>query len=216
MYLVLLGPPGAGKGTQATRLADALGIPKVSTGDILREAVSENTSLGKTAHGYMKSGKLVPDEIVSGIVRERLAESDMQRGFILDGYPRTAAQARDLEDSLVRLGMGPLRVISLDVPESEVIKRLSGRRVCSGCGATYHVLFDPPRKEGRCNQCGGRLELREDDREETVRERLAVYLKETEPLMEFYRDRSILTGVSGQGSPEEVHQRLMDTVRDQT
>lgn len=216
MYLVLLGPPGAGKGTQAARLSEALGIPKVSTGDILREAVSQGSSLGRKAHGHMKSGGLVPDEIVSGIVRERLAADDMKEGFILDGYPRTTVQAESLEAALEQLGMGPLVVVSLHVAESQLVERLSGRRVCVDCGETYHLVYDPPDEELSCDRCGGGLQQREDDRKETVLNRLAVYQRQTEPLLSFYRERGVLKEVDGQGSPEEVLSRLLRAVNRET
>jgi len=186
MQLVLLGPPGAGKGTQAVRLAEQLGIPHVSTGDMFRAAVKDGTELGRKANEYMEAGALVPDEITIGIVRERLSTSECRPGFILDGFPRTLPQAEALSDVLDELELELDAVLYLELDDSVVVHRITGRRVCRGCGATYHVDFDPPDREGVCNECGGELYQRDDDAEETVRERLRVYKEQTAPLIDYY------------------------------
>lgn len=212
MYLVLIGPPGSGKGTQAKRLAEHLGFVHLSTGDILREAVKEGTPLGLEAKKYMEEGKLVPDELVIGIVRERLKSPDCERGVIFDGFPRTLSQAEALDRILGELGRGLGRVVEIEVSDEEVIRRLTGRRTCRNCGTMYHVVFDPPKAEGVCDKCGGPLYQREDDKEEVIRERLKVYRKDTEPLVTYYEDKGILLKVNGEGPIEEVQQRLLEAV----
>jgi adenylate kinase len=197
MKLILLGPPGAGKGTQAVRLVAHFGIPQISTGDILRKAVKDGTDLGKLAKSYMDQGALVPDEVVIGIIRDRIVQSDCDKGYILDGFPRTMAQAEALDEMLKNLGTGVDHVVNIALDDEEIIKRLTGRRTCSQCGAGYHILFDPPKKEGVCDQCGGALIQRDDDKEETVRERLRVYREQTEPLIEYYQKKGILYNVDG-------------------
>lgn len=209
MRMVLLGPPGSGKGTQAQLLAQRLGVPQVSTGDILRAAVREGTPLGLRAKGYMDRGELVPDELVVELVRERLQRPDCAGGFILDGFPRTVAQAEALEDALREQGRALQAVVYLRVDDQEVVRRISGRRSCERCGAVYHVLYDPPREDGRCDRCGGRLYQRDDDREETVRARLRVYEANTAPLVERYRAQGLLREVAGQGTPQEVLGRVL-------
>ncbi|PYM06364.1 MAG: adenylate kinase [Candidatus Rokuibacteriota bacterium] len=206
--LVFLGPPGAGKGTQARALAAELGVPQVATGDMLREAVAAKTPLGLLAKRYMDSGALVPDEVVIGLIAARLAEPDARSGFILDGFPRTVPQAEGLERLLKDLGQSIDRVIVFDVGEGELLRRLTGRRVCPKCGAAFHLVFASPKADGRCDQCGSALIQREDDREETVRTRLAVYARETAPLLDHYRDRHLLSAVSGEGEIQAVRRAI--------
>jgi adenylate kinase len=202
--LIFLGPPGAGKGTQARTLAAEEGIPQIATGDMLREAVARGTRLGLEAKSYMDRGALVPDEVVVGLVAERLDRNDARKGFILDGFPRTVAQAEALERLIKDRDLAVERVIFFEVSESELLRRLTGRRVCRGCGATYHLAFSPPKKAGRCDQCEGELYQREDDGEATVRRRLAVYAEQTSPLLDYYRSRGLLVEVPGEGSPDEI------------
>ena len=204
MRLIFLGPPGAGKGTQARTLAAEEGIPQIATGDMLREAVARGTRLGLEAKSYMDRGALVPDEVVVGLVAERLDRNDAKKGFILDGFPRTVAQAEALERLIKDRDLAVERVIFFEVSESELLRRLTGRRVCRGCGATYHLAFSPPKKAGRCDQCEGELYQREDDGEATVRRRLAVYAEQTSPLLDYYRSRGLLVEVPGEGSPDEI------------
>ena len=194
MKLILLGAPGAGKGTQAEILCDKLNIPTISTGNILRAAVKDGTPMGLKAKSYMDAGALVPDEVIIGIVKERLAQPDCANGFILDGMPRTIAQAEALE----QMGVAIDKVVDLEVADEVIMRRLSGRRVCSACGASYHVEFKPSREPDRCDRCGGPLIVRKDDEPATVRDRLAAYHEQTEPLVEFYRQRGKLVVVEGQ------------------
>lgn len=209
--LILLGPPGAGKGTQASRLRDDYEIPQVSTGDMLREARRQGTELGEKAAEYMDAGELVPDEVVVGIVEERLERPDAEDGFILDGFPRTREQAESLE----RMGVEIDAVLSLAVPEDEVVRRLSGRLNCPECGAAFHEEFDPPSEDNVCDECGhDGLVTREDDRPEVVRERLQEYRDNTKPLEEFYRERGLLEEVDGEGTPDEVAARLEDIIEE--
>ncbi|HMK91787.1 MAG TPA: adenylate kinase [Thermoleophilia bacterium] len=206
LNLVLLGAPGSGKGTQAERIAPAFGLPHISTGDILRAAVKAGTELGATAKRFMDSGELVPDEVVIGIIRERLAEPDAARGFMLDGFPRTLEQARALDEMLDQAGRGLTMVLLIDVPEEELVQRLAGRRACRDCGKGYNVVFDPPKVEGVCDVCGGELFQRDDDNEDTVRNRLAVYRAQTEPLIGYYRGKGVLESVFGGGrTPDQVY-----------
>lgn len=202
--LMLLGPPGAGKGTQAHQLVDRYGIPQVSTGDMLRAARRKGTELGEEAGSYMDAGELVPDEVVIGIVEERLSEPDAEDGFILDGFPRTRQQA----EALAEMGVELESVLSLEVSEEEVVRRLSGRLNCPGCGAAFHEEFDPPAEEGTCDQCGGELMKREDDRPEAIRERLNSYTEQTEPLKEYYEEKDLLERIDGEGTPDEVAARI--------
>jgi adenylate kinase len=205
LNVVLLGAPGAGKGTQAERIVAQFGLPHISTGEILRAAVAAGTELGTTAQKFMQAGDLVPDEVVVGIIRERLAEPDAARGFLLDGFPRTLEQAAALDDMLAAAGRGLTHVVVLEVPEAELIERLSGRRMCRDCGKGYHIVFDPPKKEGVCDVCGGELYQRADDNEETVRNRLVVYGKQTEPLVDYYTGKGLVCTVYGGGRmPDEV------------
>jgi adenylate kinase len=213
MKIVLLGPPGSGKGTQGDHLVDRCEIPRYATGDMLREAVRRDTPLGREAKRYMDDGELVPDQVVLGLVREVLASPTAESGFILDGFPRTLAQARGLEAILDERGMSLDAVIYLDVPEDELVRRLSGRRVCTACGAVYNVYTDAPSVAGQCDRCGKRLEIREDDKEETVRNRLRVYRESTEPVLEWYRGRSTsMLELKATGSVAEVRDRLLSAL----
>ena len=200
--LVMLGPPGAGKGTQALQLARQRDIPHISTGDILREAVQAGTELGRQAKAVMDAGRLVSDDLMVPIVRARLARPDAQRGFLLDGFPRTVPQARALDEMLH--GRDPLIVVDLAVADEELVRRLSRRRVCGQCGATVGASQSQAEPQTRCDRCGGALVLRADDREEVVRERLAVYRRDTKPLVDFYRDRPTFRAVDGQQAPDAV------------
>ncbi len=203
--IVLLGAPGSGKGTQAERIVPAFILPHVSTGDMLRAAVRGGTELGVAAKRYMDAGDLVPDEVVIGIIRERLAQGDTTAGFMLDGFPRTLEQAAALDDMLAGAGRALRLVLLVDVPEEELVQRLAGRRACRTCGRGYNVVFDPPRVEDVCDVCGGDLFQRDDDNEATVRNRLAVYRRQTEPLVEYYRAKGILSTVHGGGrTPDQV------------
>lgn len=213
MRLVLVGPPGAGKGTQAEFIAAHLSVPKISTGDILRANVADGTELGREAKGYMDSGELVPDQVVINMVRDRLAEPDAEDGFLLDGFPRTVPQAQELDKMLADLGTGLDLVLELVVEEEEVIRRLSGRRNCRGCTKIWHVEFDPTTVDGVCDRCGGELFQRDDDREETIRHRLEVYQEQTAPLASFYADEGILVGIDATGPVEEVTERALAALR---
>lgn len=205
MRVIFLGPPGAGKGTQARMLAVGWGIPHIATGDMLREAVANETRLGLEAKVYMDRGDLVPDEVVIGAVAERLEQPDARRrGFLLDGFPRTVAQAEALESLLKDRGLELDRVIFFQVSPEELVRRLSGRRVCKRCASNFHALSAPPKVEGVCDRCGGELYQREDDREATVRDRLRIYGKRTSPLLDYYRNRSLLLPVAGEGTLEAV------------
>ncbi|MDF1580437.1 MAG: adenylate kinase [Desulfuromonadales bacterium] len=208
MKLILLGPPGAGKGTQAKILTDRYNIPQISTGDILRAAVKDKTAMGIKAKEFMDSGALVPDEVVVGIVSDRLLDPDCTAGFILDGFPRTVPQAEALAATLSRMGRDLDKVISLEVDPEALVERLTGRRTCRECGAGYHISFDPPQKDGVCNLCGGELFHRDDDNEETIRKRLDVYLQQTAPLISFYERAGILSSLDGLRSIAEVEQEI--------
>ncbi len=208
MRLLLLGPPGAGKGTQAKLLVERLGIPQISTGDMLRAAAKAGTPLGQEAKQYMDRGALVPDEVINQLVRERVQQPDCARGYILDGYPRTVAQAKSLREMLLALGLAVDHVLSLEVPVGELVERLAGRRTCRSCGAMYHVHFSPSKADGRCDACGGATYQRDDDREETVRRRLTVYAEQTAPLVSFYEARGLLRRVAGTGEIAEIFQRI--------
>lgn len=202
--IILLGAPGSGKGTQAKKLTGAFAIPQISTGDMLREAVREGTDLGGQAKTHMDQGGLVPDEVVIGIVKERLQAPDCAEGFILDGFPRTIPQAQALDRVVKELGKEITAVLSLEVDEEEIMERLSGRRTCAGCGAMYHVRFNPPKQEGRCDKCGGALLQRDDDREETIRTRLVNYRKSTEPLIAYYRGVGKVHAVKASGNIDTI------------
>ncbi len=204
--LIILGPPGSGKGTQADMLSVKYDIPHISTGDILRAAIKEGTELGKKAEGYVRSGALVPDEIVIGIIKDRL-KNPSQKGFILDGFPRTIAQAEALDDTLNELELE--MVIELEVSDEEIIKRISGRRLCRRCSASYHLIYSPPKEEGVCDKCGGELYQRDDDKEETIKRRLKVYTAQTKPLIEYYERRGKLKKVDGEPSIPEVQKAIL-------
>ena len=212
MRVAFLGPPGAGKGTQARELAREWGVPQIATGDMLREAVAAKTPLGLEAKRYMDQGALVPDEVVVGATAERLAAPDAARGFILDGFPRTIAQAEALARLLKDAGHALDVVLYFDVSEPELLRRLTGRRVCRACGHTYHLTSSPPKRAGVCDACGGELYQRVDDSEATVRSRLEVYRKQTAPLLDYYRQRNVLTTVSGEGSIEEIRDAIRAVV----
>ena len=208
MKLILLGAPGAGKGTQAEVLCKKLNIPSISTGNILRAAIKDGTPTGLKAKEYIDSGALVPDEVIIGIINERLAQDDCKNGYILDGVPRTIAQAEALEKAGIRFDA----VVSIEVSEEQILRRMTGRRVCGACGASYNVEFVPPRVEGICDSCGGKLIQRKDDTPETVRERLKVYHTETEPLTEFYANRGLLRPVNCADTKEAVTQAILDAL----
>ncbi len=213
MKLILLGPPGAGKGTQAKMLTEKFNIPQISTGDILRAAVKDGTAMGLKAKAFMDAGGLVPDEVVVGIVRDRLLEADCDNGFILDGFPRTVAQADALQVSLQTMGKELDRVISLDVDAEALVERLTGRRTCKVCGRGYHVKFDPPGKAGICDACGGDLFQRDDDREETIRKRLQVYADQTAPLISYYRDAGALMELDGMQPIPQVQEKMLSLLQ---
>ena len=204
MYILLMGPPGAGKGTQAANLVEKYGLPHISTGDMFRAAVKEGTALGKEAKACMDAGKLVPDEITIGIVRERLAKPDCAKGFILDGFPRTVEQADALKGILAELSIALTRAVDISVPKDELIARVTGRRICKNCGATYHVRFHPTAKDGVCDTCGGETYQRADDREETIKERLSVYEAQTKPLIDYYQKAGLYSRIDGSQSMEKV------------
>ena len=208
MYLILLGPPGAGKGTQAEILEKQLGLPHVASGDLFRENLRNETELGRLAKTYMDRGELVPDDVTIAMVKDRLERPDCAAGAILDGFPRTIAQAEALDRMLADMGRRLDGVISFEVDEEEVVRRLSGRRICRQCQTPYHVEFDPPSRDGVCDRCGGELYQRDDDRPETVRNRLRVYFEQTAPLVEYYRKAGLLHTVDATGDIETVTQRL--------
>lgn len=208
MRLVFLGAPGVGKGTQAEMVAAKLAIPKISTGDLLRTGVAQKTPLGLEAQQYMTRGELVPDNVVIGLVAEKIASSECEKGFILDGFPRTILQADALSGILKEQEVTLDRVIYFVIPREEVVKRLSGRRSCSACSAVYHVDYVPPKQEGRCDECGAALVQRSDDKRETVESRLVVYEAQTAPLIDYYQEKNVLAELDGAGPVEEVQERL--------
>ncbi len=210
MLIILLGPPGAGKGTQAERIVKKRQLAYIATGDILRNAVKAETALGRKAKQFMDQGQLVPDELVVEIVKERLADPDCAKGALLDGFPRTVNQAAFLEQVLPSVGFGIDRVLSIEVAEKELIERLTGRRVCSDCGASYHLKFKPPQVRNVCDQCGGDLFQRDDDSLETVEERLQVYKNQTEPLVNFYLDKKLLDRIDGNLDIDQVFEQIDD------
>lgn len=212
LNLILLGPPGAGKGTQAERLVEDFDLPYYATGDILRGAVKDGTELGRKAKEYMDRGDLVPDDVISGVIGERIASSEALDGFLLDGFPRTIAQAEALERALEPLERRPTAVLSIEVPDDEVVRRLSGRRVCERNGHPYHVDFDPPKNDGFCDQDGSPLVQRDDDQEETVKHRLDVFHDQTAPLVDYYEAQGLLRRFDGSRSPDEVHAHIRATL----
>jgi adenylate kinase len=212
LNLILLGPPGAGKGTQAERLTDDFNLPYIATGNILRTAVANETELGRQAKTFMDAGELVPDEVITGVILEAVESADARDGFLLDGFPRTVAQADALGDGLERVDRSLTAAILIDVPDEEVVRRMSGRRVSVKTGRVYHVEFDPPKHEGRCDVDGSRLVQREDDKPETVQHRLEVYHEQTAPLVAYYEDRGLLRRFDGTRSPTEVHDHIRATI----
>jgi adenylate kinase len=212
--VILLGAPGAGKGTHAKRLSSLLGIPHISTGDIFREEMEKNSELGQEVRRYVEKGELVPDEVVNQIVKKRLSQDDCKKGFILDGYPRTLQQAEALEQILKELSLPLKKVINLVVSEEEIIRRLSGRRICRNCGAIFHIVNMPPKKEGICDYCGGELYQRDDDKPEAIRHRLAVYHKQTEPLIRFYEEKGLLVNVNCEVPLEQSVEEIVKILQD--
>ncbi len=211
MKLILLGAPGAGKGTQAEIISEKLGIPTISTGNIIREAVKAETEMGKQAKAYMDAGQLVPDQVVIGIIRDRLAQDDCKNGFILDGFPRTIPQAQALDE----MGVAIDRVIEIHVSDDQIVQRMSGRRVCPSCGASYHLEYKKPEKEGVCNHCGAALVIRKDDSPEVVQERLQVYHAQTEPLKEYYQKTGKLRVVQGQEQVADTTALTLQALEDE-
>ena len=209
MYILLMGPPGAGKGTQAERLIEKYGIPQISTGDMFRAAVKEQTPLGLEAKKYMDNGQLVPDAVTIGIVRERLAKDDCKKGFILDGFPRTTSQAVSLDAILSDLGIKLDGVINIAVPDEELVRRTTGRLICLSCGETYHLTSKPPKENGVCDKDGGELYQRDDDKMETVKKRLAVYAAQTKPLIDYYKSSNLYIEVDGQQDMDSVFNAIV-------
>ncbi len=212
MKLILLGAPGAGKGTQAEFISEKYNIPTISTGNIIRAALKNATEMGLVAKSYIDAGELVPDDVVIGIVKERLSEDDCQNGFILDGFPRTIPQAQALDE----MDFGVDTVLSLEVSDSEIVKRMSGRRVCEKCGQSYHVLFKKPLVEDTCNACGGKLVIRNDDKPETVQNRLNVYHEQTEPLKDYYQNKGILISVDGKSTVEATTKSVFEALENRS
>ena len=212
MRMVLLGGPGAGKGTQARMLEKRFGVPQVASGDLLRAAVRKRTALGLEAKRHMDKGALVPDDLVLRFVQERLQQPDAAAGFILDGFPRTVAQAETLSLFLKERGARLDKIIAIIVPDDEIVKRISGRRTCKSCGAMYHLIYDPPRNQGLCNSCNGELYQRDDDAEDTVRMRLEVFAATMRPLLEYYERSGLLAQIDGIGRPEEIQQRIVNAL----
>jgi adenylate kinase len=212
LNLILIGPPGAGKGTQAERLAEDFGLPYYATGDILRDAVKQDTELGKKAKKFMNNGDLVPDDLITEVILDRVDSEEAADGFVLDGFPRTVAQAEALEKGLADRGRELTAALLIDVPDDEVIKRLSGRRICSKNQHVYHVEFNPPKNEGVCDIDGSKLIQRDDDKPETVKKRLEVYHEQTEPLIKWYEDKGLLRRFDGTRSPDEVNDHIRATL----
>jgi adenylate kinase len=213
MHILLMGPPGAGKGTQAAKLVEEFQIPHISTGDMFRAAVKEGTELGKQAKACMDAGKLVPDSVTIGIVKERLAKPDCKKGFILDGFPRTIEQANALDETLSELNIKLDSAVNIAVPSEELIKRAVGRRICKKCGATYHVEFNPSKKEGICDVCGGETYQRADDSEATMTNRLAVYTSQTKPLIEYYQKNGLYAEIDGRQPIDKVLSDIVASLR---
>jgi adenylate kinase len=214
MNLIVIGPPGSGKGTQGRLIAERYHIPQISTGDILREAVRNGSALGLEAKTSMVRGELVPDEVVIGIIEDRLMQRDCGKGFLLDGFPRTVAQADALERMLGKRGLVIDHVINIEIEMEELVKRLRGRSTCSRCGAMYHLLFNPPKKEGVCDQCGGSLYQRDDDKEETIRSRFEVYSQQTEPVIQYYASKGLVRSINGVGHMDDIFHRILEVIED--
>lgn len=212
MNIILIGPPGAGKGTQATRMIDRLQVPQISTGDMFRAAVKEGTPMGKKAKEYMDKGALVPDDVVIGVVKERFQKPDCKKGFILDGFPRTLEQAKALDGLLKDLGTKLDHVVVIEVPDDYLVKRLTGRRTCRGCNYMHHIEFDPPKKAGVCDKCSGELYQRDDDQEATIRQRLTTYHGQTSPLIEYYGKQNIVRKINGTMSMEQVQNEIKKAI----
>jgi len=215
MNIVFMGPPGAGKGTQAEYIVEQFGIPHISTGDAFRLAMKQGTELGLVAKGYVDAGKLVPDEVTIGIVRDRLQQDDCKKGFLLDGFPRTISQAEALDEIVAAMGKQIDHVINLSVDRDKLLARLTGRRICRSCGATYHILFNPPKQEGVCDKCGGELYQRSDDTEEKVGTRLDEYITKTAPLLEYYANKGLLRQVNGEQDIAQVSAEISAILRGQ-
>lgn len=213
MRIVLLGPPGAGKGTQAAKIVSQFSIPHISTGDILRKNLKEGTPLGLKAKEYMDRGLLVPDDLVVEIIKDRLSQKDCVKGFMLDGFPRTVAQAKALDAVLKDMGISLDSVLNINVDYDLLIDRITGRRICRDCGATYHVAFNPPKAKGKCDICGGGLYQRDDDKEETVKKRLKVYTQETQPLIHYYQEKNILETINGEQNIDKVFEDIKDILQ---
>ncbi|CAH1227359.1 MULTISPECIES: adenylate kinase [Paenibacillus] len=213
MNILFMGPPGAGKGTQADVIVKEFGIPHISTGDAFRLAIKQGTPIGLKAKEYMDQGLLVPDDVTIGIVEERLQQPDCKEGFLLDGFPRTLSQAEALDGILERLNSGLDHVINLKVDRNKLLARLTGRRICKNCGATYHVVFNPPKQEGICDKCGGELYQRSDDNEESVGTRLDEYINKTAPLLTFYENKDLLRQIDGEQEIEQVSQEIVSLLR---
>lgn len=214
MNLILLGAPGSGKGTQAKQVSDKYGFPQISTGDILRKAVADGTDLGRQAEEYMAAGELVPDHVILGVIEERLREKDCQDGAIFDGFPRTLQQADGLESILQKIHSRLDLCLSLEVPDDRIVERLSARRICSDCGQDYNMISNPPPTDGRCIRCGGEIVQRADDQEETIRNRLEVYRRQTRPLQEYYAGRGLLHIVDADGLPRDIFAKLCRVIDD--
>ena len=214
MYIVLLGPPGAGKGTQASVLAERLGIAHVASGDLFREALAQGTELGLLAKSYMERGALVPDDVTTAMVMERLSRPDCSRGAILDGFPRTIGQAKALDEALAQRGQAVDKVLYINVSSEELLRRLSGRLICKSCQASFHQITRPPKRDGVCDECGGELYQRADDAPDTVRERLEVYFAQTEPLVRYYREAGKLIEINGEQSITKVQEDLLRALGD--
>ncbi|HUM83675.1 MAG TPA: adenylate kinase [Lachnospiraceae bacterium] len=210
MKIIMLGAPGAGKGTQAARVADEYRIPHISTGDIFRANIKGGTELGKKAKGYMDAGKLVPDELVCDLVADRISQEDCKDGYVLDGFPRTIPQAEALDKAVAAMNGKIDFAVNIDVPDEAIVKRMGGRRACTNCGATYHVEFNPPKQADTCDVCGSKLVLRDDDKPETVKTRLSVYHEQTQPLIDYYEDQKILVTVDGTKDMEEVFSSIKE------
>ena len=212
MNIILIGPPGAGKGTQAKRMIERLSIPQISTGDMFRAAVQAGTPMGRKAKEYMDKGSLIPDDVVIGVVDERLKKDDCKHGYVLDGFPRTLEQAKALDELLAMAGSKLDHVVVIAVPDDYLVQRLTGRRTCKGCGYMHHIEFDKPKKEGICDKCGGELYLRDDDKEETIRQRLTTYNQQTAPLIEYYSAKGIVRTIDGTGAMNKVENAIKVTI----